>query len=553
MTDSLSKKPTSPAHHRYLADDDEHERYAPVGLDTLLAATEKLLAVNRGIAEPDNRDSLPNDRVYTVDRLMSERVKLDHKRTLRTMMGRLSRARNLSPMGPDALGEYTMGFTKSNPLVPALEEINPMHILEQKRRITKMGPGGIGDPNAITDDMQMVDAAQFGFTDPIAGPECFTGDQEVYTARGWVNWENVQDTDTFACRVNGSLEWHKAEKITRQHYNGELIGVDNAHVRFLVTSNHRIVHKRRYSDTKLSVATIAEIEHNHFWLQANHEAYAGDPLLAVLKPTMPVVGQHELPIGSAEDWCELTAWFLFNPLCFLRSNASDVVYVSQACEWYEDIQNVCLRLGVGKSDADGRVYITHVRQLMAYLSKPTDDGGYQKAIPEELFETPVSAREKLLNTLLLMERTYRSDKHFYRISTLSASLAASLERLVFSLGYPSYLDDAGAVKVVSIFRRDVYHVRTRLASSNTWTRAPYNNLVYCATVPGSMLHVRGKRNTAGHWSGNSEKAGIDVRLSHGARVGSDGKIYQLLLNRKTGRKEWVSPSDLRGKTLKLPD
>jgi DNA-directed RNA polymerase beta subunit len=51
----------------------------------------------------------------------------------------------------------------------------------------------------------------------------------------------------------------------------------------------------------------------------------------------------------------------------------------------------------------------------------------------------------------------------------------------------------------------------------------------------------------------SEKAGIDVRLASGARIGSDGRIYQLLKNRKTGKNEWVSPSDMRGKTLKLPD
>jgi hypothetical protein len=60
-------------HHRYLADDGEHEKYSPVGVDGLLAATEKLLAVNRGLAEPDDRDSLPNDRIYTVDRLIAER------------------------------------------------------------------------------------------------------------------------------------------------------------------------------------------------------------------------------------------------------------------------------------------------------------------------------------------------------------------------------------------------------------------------------------------------------------------------------------------------
>lgn len=167
----MTTTPNPASHHRFLADDDEHESYAPVGLDALLAATEKLLAVNRGLADPDDRDSLPNDRVFTVDKLMAERVKLDHGRTLRTMMGRLSRARSLQPLGANAFSDYTVGYIKSNPLVPALEGVNPMHHMEQRRRITKMGPGGIGDPNAITEDMQAVSATQFGFIDPIAGPE----------------------------------------------------------------------------------------------------------------------------------------------------------------------------------------------------------------------------------------------------------------------------------------------------------------------------------------------------------------------------------------------
>lgn len=166
------KPTTAPAtHHRYLADDDEHEAYESIGIDGLLAASEKLLAVNRGIERVDQRDIASNDRVYTVDRLMAERVKLDHGKTLRTLMGRLSRRKNLSALGPAAFDPYTVDYLKGNPLATAIEEINPMNIMEQRRRITKMGPGGIGDPNAITIGMQSVDSSQFGFVSPSEGPE----------------------------------------------------------------------------------------------------------------------------------------------------------------------------------------------------------------------------------------------------------------------------------------------------------------------------------------------------------------------------------------------
>jgi DNA-directed RNA polymerase subunit beta len=167
---AFKPKPAA-THHRYLSDDDEHEEYESIGVDGILAASEKLLAVNRGLERPDQRDTASNERVYTVDRLMAERIKLDHGKTLRTLMGRLSRRKNLSALGPAAFDAYTVDYLKGNPTASAIEEINPMNIMEQRRRITKMGPGGIGDPNAITVGMQSVDASQFGFISPAEGPE----------------------------------------------------------------------------------------------------------------------------------------------------------------------------------------------------------------------------------------------------------------------------------------------------------------------------------------------------------------------------------------------
>lgn len=175
---------TPQANQRYLAEDDGHEEYSSVGTDGLLASTEKLLAVNRGLEHVDDRDATFNDRIHTVDRLMGERVKLDHGKTLRALMGRLSRRKNLSALGPGAFDSYTVDYLKGNPTASAIEEINPMNIMEQRRRITKMGPGGIGDPNAITVSMQSVHASQFGFIDPLSGPESEKAGIDVRLAHG---------------------------------------------------------------------------------------------------------------------------------------------------------------------------------------------------------------------------------------------------------------------------------------------------------------------------------------------------------------------------------
>ena len=51
----------------------------------------------------------------------------------------------------------------------------------------------------------------------------------------------------------------------------------------------------------------------------------------------------------------------------------------------------------------------------------------------------------------------------------------------------------------------------------------------------------------------SSRAGIDTRLTWGTKFGSDGRLYQLFRNRRTGKLEYRSPADLDGKVVKLPE
>lgn len=565
------------SHHQYLSDDDEHESYSPIGVDGLLAATEKLLAVNRGLAEPDERDSLPNDRIYTVDRLMAERIKLDHGRTLRSMMGRMSRAKDLSPLSPNAFGAYTMGYITGNPLVPALEGINPMHNLEQKRRITKMGPGGIGDPNAITTDMQAVSPTQWGFVDPVAGPECFPGDHEVYTERGWVRWDQVEDDDVFACKVDERLEWHKADRIVRQHYKGDLVVAENKTFRMAVTPNHRVVFKRDRETRDFSIEEAEAVEGKTIWIPARHEADIGDlsmQTFALPEVTVTNPNQRVFEPFDIVDWCAFMGWWLSEGNQF--THASDrldyetgVVCITQSRdanpENYKELRELCLRMGICDCD-NGKTFLSGAKQLREYF-KQWDQGCYHKWIPKELFRAPIEAREALLHALLKGDGRWRSNRMCY--CTVSERLAADVERLAVSLGYTAYIREEADNRphvtttnyVVCIHRsrarllqaKSYYNKSRDKTYAGVWSREVYDGFVFCATVPGGQLHVRGKTGTSGYWTGNSEKAGIDVRLARGAMVGSDGKIYQLIRNRRTGKKEWVSSSDLQGKTLKLPD
>jgi hypothetical protein len=111
---------------RLQPDDDAVAADIPV----LLASTEKLLAVNRGLTEPDERDSLEFRKVYTPDKLFAERIDLDADKVLRNTMRRVAKMRSLKAIGTAHFDPYVEGLILGNPLSSPLEEINPLHLVE---------------------------------------------------------------------------------------------------------------------------------------------------------------------------------------------------------------------------------------------------------------------------------------------------------------------------------------------------------------------------------------------------------------------------------------
>lgn len=191
----------------------DSEEYVPVGLDGVLAASGKLLAVNRGEADVDNRDSLAYKRTMTVDRLMRERVRMDSDKSGRKLMRALAKKRNLQGMAPFHFDNYATGLLIGNPLSSPLEEINPMHIVEQAYRMTLMGPGGVGSRDSITAGMQNVNADQFGFVDPIAGPESEQAGVDTRLATGVRIGSDGRLYQRFRNARTGEFEWLSPDRL----------------------------------------------------------------------------------------------------------------------------------------------------------------------------------------------------------------------------------------------------------------------------------------------------------------------------------------------------
>lgn len=553
------------------------EDYVPLGLHGLLSATEKIKGVSRGAIDQDDRDSLAFKTYLSPADQLRERIRLDSGKTRLNILRKVARMRNLNAVSVNAFDPYTKGLLIGNPLASPLEETNPMHVVEQARRLSAFGEGGLGSEDAITTSAQAVNASQFGYIDPVAGPECYDQLSEVYTKRGWTPWQDVRDDDEFACRVDGSLEWHKASRIVRAPYKGPILVAESTTVRLAVTPNHRVLWKSDPYVRQEHISEASTVFGANIRLPIRHAPYVGDKTFTHFHlPELPKTNNNQRQFAPfpITDWCRLMGWWLSEGNSYIWDKSPTErqrwVGISQSREVnpkeYEAINQLLRRLGITRtSEGNGVGFRFASKQLGSYFTQRWTNGCYDKWIPGELFEAPIEARKALLDALLQGDGRYQQNRWCY--CSVSLRLARDVERLALSLGYTAFIREEPDKRphgkttnyVVSLHRDQNRQVRGKAygsgakRSGNNWRTEDYDGLVYCATVPGGLLHVRGKKSTSGIWCGNSAKAGLDSRLSDGVRYGDDGNLYQVMTNARTGKKEWVAHTKAARSTIKLPD
>jgi DNA-directed RNA polymerase beta subunit len=139
--------------------------------EVAVRATQKLINISRGDEEEDDRDAPEHSKVSSVEDFVRDRIDLDAGKTARQLLWKIRRDKNLNKIGRGALDPYMTSLILGSGLAAPLEETNPLQILDQQHRITKLGEGGIPSAEAVTDEARDVNPGQAGFIDLIAGPE----------------------------------------------------------------------------------------------------------------------------------------------------------------------------------------------------------------------------------------------------------------------------------------------------------------------------------------------------------------------------------------------
>jgi LAGLIDADG DNA endonuclease family protein/RNA polymerase Rpb2 len=552
----VSREPEAPQH-----DDND----VPIGVHGVLAATEKLLAVNRGLAPTDERDSLQFKRVMDVHHHLKERVRLDADKVRLNVVRRASKTKNLNGIHAFVFDPYIQGQITGNSLSSPGEEINPMQNLEQSRRITQMGPGGLGSTQAISADASNIHPSQFGFISGLEGPECHDSETEVFTSEGWMPWSMVSEETKFACRLEGGMEFHIASRIVKAPYKGRMFGAKNRSLGFLVTPNHRMWTASAARTEKWAFESAAEHHKKYRCYHASASSFKGQPspdYFELPKVECLTRGQNntkKIPPIPMENWAEFMGWYLAEGSTYPgkpKGNNRYRVCISQSKSASPDHCKHLLKflntLPFGKWGYSSNSFHVKSKQLCSYLQQ----FGYrsQKFIPEYMQKLPLSSRLRMLCGLMNGDGHVKPNgMEIY--STSSPALAKGVERLLLGLGcVVSHTKWKAKYETGFTWMYSVSQLlsHTTSTSPDNHFKVDYDGMVYCATVPGGLLFTR-RGNSRGFWSGNSEMAGIDSRVAMGTKLGSDGQLYQKFKDLRSGKMRWMSPADVSASVLKLPD
>jgi DNA-directed RNA polymerase subunit beta len=219
--------------------------FRDAGGDTLLAAANRLVAVNKGEAEPDDRDHMAYQTLLGPEDLFAERVR-NAARVLRPVLWKATLRRNLGAVLPGLLTRQVTSAITASGLGQPLEEVNPADIFDQLTRVSRMGEGGIPSADSVPDEARSVQPSHFGFVDPIRTPESMAVGVDTRLAGAARKGTDGRVYTRFKNARTGETEWKSPQELADSviAFPGEL-GADKPHVAALVRGKIQYVPREK--------------------------------------------------------------------------------------------------------------------------------------------------------------------------------------------------------------------------------------------------------------------------------------------------------------------
>lgn len=209
---------------------------------TFVASTRKLLNINRGVEETDDRDSLQFQTIFDMGDVLADKIRRDQGGVLRNTLWKLAGkwANDVSKIPSGLLDEHIKTYFNGSGLVQNVDQVNPYEVFNHVQRLVRLGEGGISSMEAVPKEARNVIPSYLGFVDPIRSPECMPAEALIATECGWIQACDLDSGHKIACLVNDSVEFRTAYEVYSYDFDGELIGASFGQTSFKVTPDHRL-------------------------------------------------------------------------------------------------------------------------------------------------------------------------------------------------------------------------------------------------------------------------------------------------------------------------
>jgi len=137
----------------------------------MLRASQKLLNIQKGLEDEDDRDSMANKNFVGPEDLFSERVSKDTGKLASTLLYKSTYNRTLRGLRPGYFTPQLEGLIVGNSLSNHIAGINPLEIYDYQKRVVQTGEGAITSSDAIPISSRNVSPSQVMVIDPIRSSE----------------------------------------------------------------------------------------------------------------------------------------------------------------------------------------------------------------------------------------------------------------------------------------------------------------------------------------------------------------------------------------------
>ena len=145
--------------------------YSRVTPEVFMAATRKLLDIAAGKAETDDRDSLAYQELHSAEDLFPERFSKDAGNLAKRILQKASMTHNLKHVYAGIMNQHIDSVLYRSGLAQNLEETNPIDVLDQNMKVTRLGEGGIPGRESVPMEARAVQPSHFTYVDAIKTPE----------------------------------------------------------------------------------------------------------------------------------------------------------------------------------------------------------------------------------------------------------------------------------------------------------------------------------------------------------------------------------------------